>query len=165
MIRRDVTPEDLAKFREWQARSARAYQEKMRAKRRNEPAGPDATPQPRKRSQRRNDGPWGAICRKEYGNRCIVPGCGETAVEVDHIKPRSQGGKSVVENGALLCGPWSRTIPGGHHLAKTESRLRYRWEWLTEGQRAYLAQIGWVDWDEDGMPFGEGWRHFEERGL
>lgn len=42
------------------------------------------------------------------GYRCAR--CGATAEEgvalqVDHIRPRSKGGKSVVENGQILCGP------------------------------------------------------------
>ena len=74
---------------------------------------------------------------------------------MDHLKPRSQGGPSVVENGLPLC----RT----HHEAKTSGTLQIRYEWLTDAQRAFLAADGWVDWDADGLPFGHGYRHFAPR--
>jgi hypothetical protein len=46
---------------------------------------------------------------------------------------------------------------------KTRGELLFSYEWFTVEQLAYLAKIHWVDWDEDGKPFGEGWRHFHER--
>lgn len=94
---------------------------------------------------------------------CIVPGCGSRDIEMDHIKPRGQGGKSVVENGIPLCGAWSKTVPGGHHQLKTDGVLKFEWAWLTPEQRTYLASIGWIDWDEDGNPVGNGLRHFNAR--
>ena len=42
------------------------------------------------------------------GYRCARCGATEAegvSLQVDHIKPRSKGGKSVVENGQILCGP------------------------------------------------------------
>lgn len=161
----DPTPEALARDRAWRAEAARRYA--MNATRKPLQRRPlERTPakaKPARRAPRRNDGPWREACIVAYGERCAVPGCGERGVEMDHIKPRGQGGQSVVENGIPLCGPFSSTTPGGHHLAKTEGRLRFRPEWLTPAQQTYLATLRWVDWDEDGQPFGEGWRHFTER--
>lgn len=74
---------------------------------------------------------------------------------MDHMKPRSQQGRSDVENGLPLC----RT----HHEAKTSGTLQIRFEWLTTEQVTYLAEIGWVAWDADGQPSGEGWKHFAPR--
>jgi len=179
----DPTPEQFARDRDWRARAARRYADKRAGERRSIPTPEGAfsrangealarlqrragipVKKPAKTPKRRSsDGPWRDACIAAYGDRCIVPGCGDRAIEMDHIKPRAQGGRSVVENGLPLCGSWSRTIDGGHHLAKTQGRLRFRPEWLTAAQQTYLAQIGWVDWDEEGQPFGEGWRHFEER--
>lgn len=82
---------------------------------------------------------------------------------MNHIQPRSQGGKSVVENGMPMCGAWSKTVDGGHHGQFTAGTLAIAYEWLTEQQRAYLARVGWVDWDENGKPHGNGWRHFKEK--
>jgi len=33
-------------------------------------------------------------------------------------------------------------------------------EWLDDDQLKYLADLGWVDWDADGEPFGRGMRAF-----
>lgn len=68
-------------------------------------------------------------------------------------------GPSVVENGLVLCGPWSRVTPGGCHPAKTESRLLIDRRWLDADQIEWLASVGWVEWI-DGQPTGRGWRHF-----
>lgn len=65
-----------------------------------------------------------------------------------------------MENGLPLCGEFSTTTPGGCHPAKTAGRLRIEPAWLTPEQVAYLARIGWVAWDDDGHPYGRGWRHF-----
>ena len=108
--------------------------------------------------RRRNDGPWRQQCLDLYGPRCKA--CGSTEVEIDHIIPRSQGGASDVENGLVLCGQWSPTVPGGHHGLKTAGRLLIDPAWLTAEQRAYLALQGWVDWDRYGRPFGRGFKHF-----
>lgn len=101
---------------------------------------------------RRNDGPWRSQCLEKRGAWCRV--CGYSGrVEIDHVFPRSQGGPSVVENGLPLCPT--------HHQAKTESRLRFRFEWFDADQIAWLEEVGWVSWDADGQPAGRGWRHFE----
>jgi hypothetical protein len=76
-------------------------------------------------------------------------------LQADHIKPRSQGGPSVVENGMMLC--------EDHHTAKTESRLKIRYEWLDEDQVAWLQQVGWVWWDDAGEVYGRGRKHFEPK--
>jgi hypothetical protein len=73
-------------------------------------------------------------------------------LEVDHIKPRGQGGPSVVENGLVLCNV--------HHQQKTDGLLLISQEWLEADQRAWLAEVGWVAWDDAGLPFGRGMRHF-----
>lgn len=146
------SPKDFERDREWRASAAKKYAQKPRTPRTRAPS-----------KARRNDAPWRAACEAVYGTVCIVPGCGSRAIEMDHIKPRAQGGKSVVPNGIPLCGQWSRTVPGGHHGMKTAGTMRFEWAWLTPEQRTYLASINWVDWDEAGKPFGEGLRHFEER--
>lgn len=165
----EPSAEGFARDRAWRERAARKYAERQRTNAarkglsrapRERPAT-DTPPRPRRRAPRRNDAPWRAECEAAYGSVCIVPGCGSRAIEMDHIKPRSQGGQSVVENGLPLCGEFSTNR---HHPAKTAGTLKFDWAWLTPAQRTYLAKIGWVDWDEDGKPFGEGWRHFTERG-
>lgn len=86
--------------------------------------------------------------------------CGSSQhLELDHIKPRSQGGQSDVENGLPLCGAWGSC---GAHARKTAGSLRIQKSWLDPDQIAYLDQIGWVRWDpETGEVSGNGWRHFE----
>lgn len=73
---------------------------------------------------------------------------------MDHLIPRSQGGPYVPANGWPLCGPWSVTIPGGHHLAKTDHRLLIRPEWLDSDMIAWLAQAGHAWWTPDGEVHG-----------
>jgi len=58
----------------------------------------------------------------------------------------------VVENGLVFCAT--------HHQAKTESRLLIRFGWLDPDQVAFLAEVGWVAWDDAGLPYGRGMRHF-----
>ena len=95
----------------------------------------------------------GAFCRA----------CGDTYdLQADHVMERSQGGTSVVENGMILCGPWSRVTPGGCHARKTESRMLIRYEWLDDDQIAWLKDVGWVWWEE-GVPHGRGCKGFAER--
>ena len=104
-----------------------------------------------KKSRRRNDAPWRAAVIALRGEYCRH--CGQTwGLECDHLKPRSQGGLSVVENGLMLC--------RSAHLRKTEYRLKIERSWLDEDQIAYLAEIGWVAWGDDGEPFGTGMRSF-----
>ena len=147
---------DPAKDRAWRQASAERYAAKVRAR----PREPK-TPKPmsenfhsRRSAPRRNDGPWRAECLAKRGTYCRS--CGSVLnVQMDHIKPRSQGGKSVVENGLPLCVVC--------HEAKTESRLQIRREWLDPDQIAWLAAEGWVTWDVHGQPCGEGWKHFAPR--
>jgi hypothetical protein len=47
---------------------------------------------------------------------------------------------------------------------KTAGKLKIRREWLTEAQVAYLAEQGWVHWNEKGWPLGRGYRHFADVG-
>lgn len=115
----------------------------------------------RRQGTTRNDARWGISCRDLYGTRCVV--CGDPDTEVDHIIPRSQGGPSVIDNGLILCGAWSSTVDGGHHGMKTAGTLKIRYEWLTPAQVEFLADWGWVTWDENGEPFGQGWKHFAPR--
>jgi hypothetical protein len=111
------------------------------------------------KKRRANDGPWRRRCLEERGAYCRS--CGEAGdLQLDHVKPKSQGGKSVVENGLVLCGPWSKVTPGGCHLRKTDSRMLIRREWLDADQIEWLAREGWVAWDDDGEPYGAGMRHF-----
>lgn len=114
----------------------------------------------RERSKSRNDAIWRRDCIALYGERCVA--CGDRRVEMDHIIPRSQGGRSVVENGLPLCGAWSQSVDGGHHGMKTAGTLKIRREWLTEAQVVFLAEQGWVYWNDRGRPLGRGYRHFDE---
>jgi hypothetical protein len=78
----------------------------------------------------------------------------EGRLECDHIRPKSQRGPYIVENGGFLC--WR------HHEMKTNSQLQWRFEWLGQDQINWLAAVGWVAWDHDtGEPEGLGWRHFK----
>lgn len=157
---------DVEKARAWQQRSAAAYRAN-RGRSRVQPGSPspstgDAERSPQttskklysRRSQRRNDGPWRAACVDLYGEWCRA--CGNSReIQMDHMKPRSQGGRSDVENGLPLC----RT----HHEQKTHGTLQIRPEWLTAEQIRYLADEGWVAWDDAGEPHGHGWKHFAPR--
>lgn len=122
-------------------------------------------PKPAKRHRRRrNDSEWREQVILFRGRRCRS--CGETRdLQADHVVERSQGGKSVVENGMLLCGPFSQVSPhrGGCHAAVTEGRMLRRYEWLDPDQVEWLAEGGWVWWDDDGLPAGRLCRGFEKR--
>lgn len=112
---------------------------------------PQMRSQNRKRPQ--NDGPWRAECIAARGEWCRC--CGKQPVQMDHICPKGQGGKSHVGNGLPLCEE--------HHRMKTDSEILIEWAWLDPDQHQYLASIGWVDWDEEGQPFGRGYKHFGTR--
>lgn len=71
---------------------------------------------------------------------------------MDHVMPRSQQGPSVVENGLPLCEEC--------HRRKTEKRMLVERSWLDDDQVAWLAEVGWVAWDDNGQPYGMGWRGF-----
>lgn len=110
-------------------------------------------------ARRRNDGPWrrkvleirGAFCRS-----CGV--YGEHKVQADHVMPRGQGGESAVENGLVLCGPWGFDC----HGRKTRKELLVRPEWLDQDQIDWLAERGWVWWDEAGEVYGPGRNSFAQ---
>lgn len=113
----------------------------------------------RRRKPRRNDSGWRAEVIARRGGFCRS--CGDTGhVQADHIWPRSQGGPSVVENGLMLCGEFSRNTPGGCHPAKTEHRMLIERSWLDPDQIDWLRDVGRVWWDADGQPHGQGWRDF-----
>jgi hypothetical protein len=120
--------------------------------------GPSPKPEPPRRSKRRDDARWRHGClamRGWYCRVCAMPPAPNRPgpLEIDHIWPRSQGGPSVVENGLVLC--------RRHHADKTAGVLRIDRRWLDADQVAWLADVGWVEWDGDGSPLGRGWRHFE----
>lgn len=156
-----------ATHRAWQERSQAKAQAKAREKARIVPADgkaddagiPKIRGTKRKTRTRRNDGPWRAECLALRGSACRACGSGE-GVEMDHIKPRSQQGPSVVENGLPLCGEFTTNRC---HARKTAGTLQFQFEWFDEDQIAWLAEQRWVDWDDDGIPFGEGCRHFAPR--
>ncbi len=166
---------DPVKDQAWRVRSARAYEERRRQKARDrvaqnlgvlkraDQAGFLQHPS-RQPKRRRTDSEWRADVLAAYGPGCVS--CGDPLVEADHVWPRSQGGWSVVQNGLPLCGPWSRASPfqGGCHKAKTDGLLKIRYDWLTAAQRAWLAAVSWVRWDDDGVPHGRGMSHFDARG-
>ena len=150
---------DPGKIRQWQERSA-----KRAAQRRKEAAGTKHSQgerkEPHTRAQRsgrkkarQNDGPWRKACIEAHGEWCRA--CGTRPVQMDHIHPKSQGGKNDVGNGLPLCAE--------HHRMKTDSEIVIEWSWLSEAHLVYLRESGWVDWGADGQPFGRGWRHFSAR--
>lgn len=57
-----------------------------------------------------------------------------------------------MENGCMLCLDC--------HQKKTERKMLFRREWLDEDQIRWLAEQGWVAWDEEGIPYGRGSRGF-----
>lgn len=145
---------DMAKQKEWQERSMRRAMERRRSRVREV--------KPKKRRPRRNDSRWRAECVAARGEMCRS--CGDTShVQMDHIMPRSQGGPSVVENGLPLCGDFSRNTPGGCHAKKTAGTMLIEPDWLGADQVEWLAEVGWVWWDDDGEPHGRGWKHFAPR--
>lgn len=120
---------------------------------------PVPKPQKRTKNRKRNDSGWREECLRRRGRYCRACYWERGAVgdrwpllEIDHMMPRSQGGPSVVENGLVLCQL--------HHQAKTESRILIRPEWLDPDQVAWLREMGWVWWDDAGLPAGRGWKHF-----
>jgi hypothetical protein len=46
------------------------------------------------------------------------------------------------------------------HRRKTEKRMLVERHWLDDDQIEYLANIGWVAWDDKGQPYGNGYRGF-----
>jgi hypothetical protein len=69
------------------------------------------------------------------GYRCIVPGCGQRATTVDHIKRRRDSGADTLENTRSLCDEHDRSIKemsdgrrrnGGKLIVKGASRTARR---------------------------------------
>ena len=104
--------------------------------------------------KRKNDAPWRNAVFALRGPWCRSCGTNRD-LQCDHIKPKSQGGPSVVPNGLPMCRDC--------HEKKTNSQLKFRHEWLDDDTIAWLAEVGWVAWDDAGQPYGRGWRHFEAR--
>jgi 5-methylcytosine-specific restriction endonuclease McrA len=107
-----------------------------------------STPMPK---PRRNDSQWRADVlelRGEYCRSCHT----SHWLQIDHIKPRSQGGTSVVENGTVLCQHC--------HDLKTRRLIKYYHDWLDPDQHHWLKTIGWVWWDQFGEPHGRGYKGF-----
>ena len=73
-------------------------------------------------------------------------------MQAAHIWSKGQGGPSVVENGVPLCQPMHTAVDG--------NRDKFRYEWFDPDQIAWLREVGWVDWDDEGQPFGRGMRRF-----
>ncbi len=104
--------------------------------------------------RRRNDGPWRNEVMETFGSWCRC--CKRNGdVQADHMRPRSQGGKSVVGNGLPLCDQC--------HRNKTEHRMLVRPEWLEPQHFTYLKESGWAWWDEAGEVYGEGRKSFARR--
>lgn len=112
--------------------------------------------EPREYHEFRSDAEWRAAGVELYGAFCRA--CGSSKhVEADHMKPKGQGGKSVVENLLFLCGAWGDCAG---HARKTAGVLKIDRSWLTDEQVQYLADVGWVVFHADGAITGAGWRHF-----
>lgn len=69
-------------------------------------------------------GPQASAISARDGERCFTPGCtsAHTALQVHHVVPWREGGKTVTSNGILLCywhhrrvddGPWQYRMVGG----------------------------------------------------
>lgn len=114
------------------------------------------------KKRRRNDAPWAKEVKEVRGAFCR--NCGDMQhPQVDHIQERSQMGKSELENGLVLCGPFhggGSPFPAGCHDAKTRGVLLIEYDWLDEDQIEYLKNNGWVEWDSNGEPTGHGFRAF-----
>lgn len=147
MLRSIPLKSDPAKIQAWHARSQPMRRTKMQKR--------EPHTKSKNGKSRRNDAPWRNEVMELRGKACRACDSREW-VQCDHVWPRSQGGPSVVENGLPLC----RVC----HEDKTASLLKIRPEWLDDDQLDWLAEVGWVEWNEQGQPQGRGWRHFEEVG-
>jgi hypothetical protein len=104
------------------------------------------------RKQRPSEAGFHREVMDAYGRRCAV--CLDGGwVQSAHIVGKGQGGPTVVENGLPLC--------QADHTAYDQYKLRLRFEHLTPTHRRWLAEVGYVDWDAGGQPFGRGHRRFE----
>ena len=71
---------------------------------------------------------------------CVVPGChNRRRLEIDHVKPMSEGGSTSLDNLVRMCRP--------HHHMKTvlDFRLEGRpgkWRWIPPKERAVTADRG-----------------------
>lgn len=105
-----------------------------------------------KKTPRPSESPFRAEVLALCGTRCAV--CQTSRdIQAAHIIGKGQGGPTVAWNGIPLCRE--------HHEAYDQYRLKLRWEHLTVPQLAGLMLAGYVDWDDDGEPFGRGMRRFE----
>lgn len=105
-----------------------------------------------------SDADWRRAGEEMYGAFCRA--CGSSKhVEADHMKPKSQGGQSAVENLLFLCGAWGDCAG---HDRKTAGVLKIDRAWLTDEQVQYLDDVGWVRFYPDGAIMGGGWRHFTD---
>lgn len=159
---------DPSKARAWQQRGAQKYAARQREKAVEEPQIRSENAQLRRSGRgrsskkKRNDSGWRKEVMALHGERCAA--CGDTNhVQADHMWPRSQGGPSHVLNGLPLCGEFSRNTPGGCHPKKTAGTMVIQPEWLLPEQIEWLAEVGWVAWDDQGQPYGRGWKHFAPR--
>lgn len=90
-----------------------------------------------------------------YGFECPVRSGCYGRLETHHLVYRSRGGQDLPENGIMLC-----TV---HHGRVHASQLLIEPRWLHPSAVAWLAELGAVDWDDLGQPFGRHWQSFAPR--
>lgn len=72
-----------------------------------------------------NHNSFSEICRLYYGDYCHECGWNEGSCEAHHIKKRSEGGKSTIRNGIVLC-------PNCHSLKHKNNTKRYSQKYKNE---------------------------------
>ena len=97
-------------------------------------------------------GEWRFEVLTRYGHSCPAPEPHTGPLEAHHLIYRSRGGVEDPENGISLC--------RGHHGAVHARTLLIARSWLHDDSLEYLSAAGYVDWDEDGEPFGTGHKGF-----
>lgn len=99
-------------------------------------------------------GEWRRAVLDRYGSACVAQSTGgcQGRVEAHHVIYRSHGGQNAAENGIPVCSEHHRRIHARSTLIAPE--------WLLYDARMYLAGKGWVEWDDEGQPFGMGHRGF-----
>ena len=100
----------------------------------------------------RNLAKWRKSVLNLNGHYCVAGIKCSGRLEAHHIIYRSQGGKEHAENGIPLCSE--------HHAAVHARTLLVDWRWLSKASLDYLADRGWVAWDEQGEPYGRGYKGF-----
>jgi len=103
---------------------------------------------------------WAVILRD---TRCCVA-CGVPAAELDHVRPRSRGGRSVPVNLAPLCHECNRAksdwwpggvawhpFPGDEDPARAEAIFEAEIAWLRDrhGEDEILRELWW-QYEEEG---------------